>query len=92
MGALDGLFRAYERLDPGRRKVVDALLTDWILSDDGDLRYDALELVQEFRIRSALPALGELVERLRGAESPRVRDELPTVERAITSLTGAPES
>ena len=59
------------------------------LSDDDALRYDALALVWKFKIRSALPALGELAERLRGAESPRARDELPMVERAMTSLTAA---
>ena len=62
------------------------------LSDDDALRYDALAIVRKFKIPSALPALDELAERLRGATAPGAPYELLDVHRVMTSLTAADES
>ena len=47
----------YAGLDEGDRAVVNAAIAEWVVGDDNRRRFDALALIQEFEIRSAVPAL-----------------------------------
>lgn len=80
------LSRRYAALDADARRVVDELLSEWVLSDDENLRFDALALVSDHRILSALPALRELLVRLDGATTPGAPFEQAKIRRILGRL------
>lgn len=49
----------YRELDDADRAVVDQALADWVVHGDERRRFDAVALIQEFEITSALAALRE---------------------------------
>jgi len=51
------LVNFYRGLDDADRAVVEDAAADWVVGDDERRRFDALALIREFEIRSALPAL-----------------------------------
>ena len=81
--------RQYRMLEPDERDVVDQVIGEWLLSEDEGLRFDALALIAEQRIRSAVPALQQLAEKLRGETRPGAPYELAKVHRTITALSGS---
>jgi hypothetical protein len=62
--ALDNLRMLYEKLDSEERQMADQVLSEWVLSEDEGMRFDALALIDDFQIGTAVPALRELMERL----------------------------
>jgi hypothetical protein len=56
-GVLGTLFGHYRRLAQGERSVINRLLAEQLRSDHEGLRFDAMALIQEFRIVSALDDL-----------------------------------
>lgn len=80
------LFDRYRALSPTDRSEVDRLLAETLLSDDKKLRFDALALIREFRISSALPQLRALAKRLPRTKSPGAPYELAKVQRIIDVL------
>lgn len=87
-GALLGLSQRYRMLDDEQRVTVDGILAEWIVSDDESERFDALALVDEYRVRSALPALRVLAGRLENNASPGAPYEWAKVNRVIGRLLG----
>jgi hypothetical protein len=66
--------------------VVDEALADWVVGGDDRRVFDALALIQQFEIRSALPALERRAESLAGAtEGPR-KHEREKIERIAREL------
>jgi hypothetical protein len=63
------LSRAYGALPDTERPAVNEVLSEWILSHDDSLRYDALYLAHEHLIRDTVPALRALRNRLQNAPS-----------------------
>jgi len=84
--ALFALFERYRRLPVGERHVIDRLLADDVQSDDEGRRFDALAIIREFRIVSALPALRALAARLENASEPSAPYEWAKVNRTIGLL------
>jgi hypothetical protein len=78
----------YRKFDAEERKLADQVLAEWALSDDESLRYDALVLIGDFRIASALPALRELAARLRLSKAPGAPYELRKVDSVFRDLSG----
>jgi hypothetical protein len=82
----------YRSLSEDERAVVDRLLSDQLASEDETVRFDALALIREFRITTALPALRVLADRLETQHSPGAPYEWAKVNRLIALLVEPPES
>ena len=86
-GALLAFRELYERLGPEERGVADQVIAEWIASENERKRFDALAMVDHFRIHAATAqlrkAIAELLERT-DHEAPyelaRVRRILERVE------------
>jgi hypothetical protein len=84
--ALFDLFSRYRGLSEDEKRVVDDLLAEQVNSSEENIRFDALAVIREFRIQSALPALRTLAERLEGGSSPGAPYEWTKVNRLIGLL------
>ena len=84
--ALERLENLYLSFDTEERRLADQVLSEWVSSDDVNVRFDALYLVRRFRISLAAPALRGLAERLRSSTLPGAPDELEKVERILHEL------
>ena len=83
------LSHRYRLLSSDERRVVDELLAEWILADDENKRFDALALISEHRVESAMSALYRLAERLRASAAPGAPYELAKVNRIVDRLKPA---
>jgi len=81
--ALDRLRARYQMFDSVDRSMADQVLAEWVLSDDEGMRFDALALVDEFKIVSATPALRKLRRRLTSSSAPGAPYELQKVDRIL---------
>jgi hypothetical protein len=90
--ALVALFDHYRGLSADDRVIVDRLLAEQVASDDATDRFDALAVIGEFRVTSALPALRALADRLAVAPGPSAPYEWAKVNRLIGLLTDAQEA
>ncbi len=88
-GALLALSDRYRRLSPNERNVVDRLLADKLASPDENIRFDALALVGEFKIRSTEPQLRSLAARLEAEMTPGAPFELAKVNRILNQFQQA---
>jgi len=77
----------YRKFDAEERKLADQVLEEWVLSDDENVRYDALVLIGDFRIMRAIPVLRELAARLRHSNAPGAPYELQKVNRILNDLS-----
>lgn len=84
--ALDWLHTLYRNLDSEERAMADQVLTEWVLSNDEGLRFDAMALIDEFKITTAAPALQDLSRRLVSIDSPGAPYELQKVDRILKGL------
>jgi hypothetical protein len=67
------------------------VLAEWSLSTNVGKRFDALAIVDEYRVSEAVPALRELANRLEMSAEPGAPFELQKVNRIVSSLNmGAP--
>jgi hypothetical protein len=85
--ALKLLRTLYEKFDVAERAMADQVIAEWALSDDENTRFDAQTLIEEFKIRSALPALKKLAMRLAASTAVGASNELELVNRQIADLT-----
>lgn len=76
----------YRKFDTEERKLADQVLREWALSDDENVRYDALVLIGDFGIRSAMSALRELATRLTRSQTPGAPHELRKVDLILKEL------
>jgi hypothetical protein len=81
------LAKRYRRLSAVERPVVDEVLAEALLSDDEWRRFEAMALISEFYIVSAIPSLEFLSERLERATGPGAPYELKKVRRIVAELT-----
>lgn len=61
--AVERLFALYHKFDAEERRMADQVLTEWVVSEDPDMRFDAQALIRKFEIVKAIPALQQLAER-----------------------------
>jgi len=80
------LSRRYAALPSDEKRAVDDRLAEWVVSDDPGLRFDALALIGDHCIRSAVPALRELARRLESESGPSAPYELVKVNRLLRHL------
>lgn len=81
------LSRRYVQLAPDERLEVNQLMGEWVLSSDETKRFDALALISDHRIESAVPALRMLSEQLEASEAPSAPYEWAKVNRVLGKLT-----
>jgi len=84
--ALERLQALYHGLTAAERELADKILMEWILSDDETVRFDALALVDRFKIRDAAPALSQLARRLGQSKAPSAIYELKKVDRVTAAI------
>jgi hypothetical protein len=84
--ALDRLHALYCKFDDNERAMANQVLGEWVLSEDERLRFDALALIDDFKIASANAALGELAKRLASSDAPSAPYELKKVHRIMGAL------
>lgn len=80
------LAKFYEGLSAFEKSIVNSILADWILSDDYGRRFDALALVNEFKIRSCLDAVCEQLRQLESVGGPSATYDRAKLERIISRL------
>jgi hypothetical protein len=78
----------YRKFDAEERKLADQVLEEWVLSDDENVRYDALVLIGDFKIFRATLALRKLSARLRHSKAPGAPYEMQKVDRILNDLGG----
>lgn len=88
--AVVNLSYAYTLLQPDERPIIDELLAEWVLSFDEKKRFDALVLLREHKIVSAIPALHELAARLATSPDVGAPFELEKVSGVLVYLGGLP--
>lgn len=84
--ALRILENAYRALSLEERRLIDDVLIEDLLSEDELWRFDAQVLVDEFKIKSAIPALVELTRKLEGRREPSSHFESKRVSSLIDRL------
>jgi len=84
--ALDRLHALYEKFSDDERSMADQVLAEWVLSADEKMRFDAIALINDFKIVSAIPALQKLAERLMLSDTPGAPYEIKKIRRVIGSL------
>jgi len=84
--ALDRLHSLYRRFDDQERELADQVLAEWALSQDEKTRFDALALIDDFEIITAVPALHKLAARLESDHAPGAPFELQKVNRLLSDL------
>jgi cysteinyl-tRNA synthetase len=85
--ALERLHALYRRFEPEERAMAGQVFAEWALSDDEAKRFDALALIDDFRILAATPALRQLADRLEVSTEPGAPYEWQKVNRIIGELT-----
>lgn len=86
--ALDRLHALYRKFDSVERVMADQVLAEWVLLDDEAVRFDALALIDDFKIANATRALKQLASRLALSSAPGAPYELQKVDRIIADLGG----
>jgi muramidase (phage lysozyme) len=85
-GASLRMLAFYSELASSDRRVVDAVLKRWVGDGSEAPRYDALTVIDEFRIRSALPALRARWVSLQGAFGSSVPTDRTKLVRIMNRL------
>lgn len=85
-GALFALFEVYRRLDTADRAVVERWMGNEALLGEEVDRFDAIAMIREFRVVSALAGLRQLEDRLVGIASPGAPFERAKVGRLVAYL------
>jgi uncharacterized protein HemX len=83
---LERLHELYDRFNQNEQLMADEVIAQWALSDDETLRFDALALIDDFRIVSATTTLQTLVNRLSSSSAPGAPYEREKVERLLAKL------
>ena len=91
MLVLERLKDFYRQLDPADKALADQVLCTWLQADEG-YRFDALALIREFKIATALPHLRSLAAGLTRSKQPGAPFELQKVETIMQTLIAATNS
>jgi hypothetical protein len=84
--ALDRMHSRYRKFGVEERTMANRVLAEWALSDDENVRFDALALIDEFMIANTMPALHRLAIRIAASHAPDVRYELTKVNHILGKL------
>lgn len=84
--ALDRLHDLYGKFDIHEQAMANQILAEWALHEDENVRFDALTLIDDFKIASATPTLQTLMARLASSASPGAPFEMKKVARITEGL------
>lgn len=84
--ALPLLHDMYRGFSDEERLLAHQVLSEWALSDDENLRFDALAVIDEFKIADTKIALDALSDRLHASDAPSAPYELEKVRRVLRML------
>lgn len=84
--AVEKMQSFYRSLGIDDREMANKVLSEWLLSPDEALRFDALALVDDFRIVLAIPTLTRLAKQLASSSTPGAPFELQKVKQIADSL------
>lgn len=87
--ALERLRALYGKFDNTERLMANEVLVEWALSDEEGIRFDALALIDELKIETAVPALQALAARLASGDVPGAPYELKKVFRILDGLVSS---
>jgi hypothetical protein len=82
------LEKLYRRFDADERKLADRVISEWVQSEEYDLRWDAEFLISKFYIKSASESLRDLASRLAMVPIPSAPEkwELEKVRRLLAEF------
>jgi hypothetical protein len=86
MFALDELSKLYRDFNEHERQIGDRVISGWVTSDSEGKRFDALFMIGEFQIVSAVDALRLLSQKLTKSNAPGAPFELQKVRRILSKL------
>jgi len=89
-GALFEFMKLYERLNAQERRLADQAIAEWIQSTNVRKQFDALALVDRFRIQAAAHQIMVLEAQLESRTGPEARYELAKVRRILERLKRKP--
>ncbi len=84
--ALDQLCALYKKFDASERAMAGRVLAEWVLAADVGKRFDALAIVEEYRVLDVAPTLRNLASRLAKSTDPGAPFELQKVQRVLSTL------
>ncbi len=84
-----GILLEYDLLGPDERKTVFPLLTEWLLSDDNRLRYDAAFVISQRNIHEMVPAVQDALAKCERTAGPEAQFEAKKLRRIIDELTAS---
>lgn len=90
--AVERLRALYRKFDREERAMADQVFGEWVLCEDENVRFDALTLIDDFKVTGAVSALEELAQRLASSTAPGAPFEVRKVHRIIGELSAAPKS
>lgn len=85
--ALARLHNLFQEFDSEERAMADQVLAEWALSNDENVRFDVLSLIDKFHVVTARSALETLASRLAVSIAPGAPYELEKVNRILRDLT-----
>jgi hypothetical protein len=83
------LSELYKGFGPNARKYADIVLQEWLESPDENLPSNAINLIGEFNITAAIPALTKFVEVHKEPKSDLERYEIDRAERVLERIKEA---
>ena len=89
-GAIIELFERYAELDPAGRAEANEAIFEALREGDEGKRWDALAIINEFRLQEAIPDLRALSARLQFDDSPGAPFEVAKIDRLLKKLQAAP--
>jgi hypothetical protein len=84
--AMERVTTLYVALDADERATADQVLADWALSPNEAKRFDAIALVRELVVQTAVPALRRLTMRLASSDDPGAPFEREKVQDVLVEL------
>jgi hypothetical protein len=84
---LDRLHSLYLKFDVPEQTMANRVLAEWALSADEGMRFDALALIDEFKVKQGIPALNELAQRLGKSKASGAPYELEKMKRIVADLS-----
>ncbi len=85
-GTLLELMGLYERFDEVERVMANRILCEWIESDNNRKRFDALAIIDKYKIRSAIPKLRDFESKIANRPDYEAPYELAKVRRILERL------
>lgn len=83
-----GLLSKYDQLKPDERETIFPLLSEWLLSEDECLRYDAVFIISQRKIRELTPGILKALSKWSQKDGPESRYETLKLKRIVDELVG----